>query len=123
MVLTDKSRESLVSLFLRWGLALVFLYASISAFINPSAWVIFIPKFVTGIIPELIFLKIHSLVEIFLALWLLSNKKIFYASVISSLALLGIIIFNLTQLDIVFRDIAILFMAIALTILSYKKEK
>lgn len=116
-------RNMLVSFLLRSGLAIVFLYAAISAFLNPLAWVGFIPNFVKNIIPALLFLKIHSAAEIILALWLLSNKKTFYAAVVSALAMLSIVIFNITALEIVFRDIAILFGALALAVLTYSKER
>lgn len=121
--LERNNREALVSIFLRWGLAVAFLYASISAFLTPENWIAFIPQFIKAIIPARTFLHIHSIGEMILALWLLSNKKIFYAATLSALALLAIIVFNTTQLDIVFRDTAILFMAIALGILYYKKER
>lgn len=119
----DKSnREVLVSFFLRAGLAVVFLYAAISAFLNPLAWAGYIPAFVQNLISPKIFLYIHSIFNILLGLWLLSNRQTFYASIIASLALLAIIVFNYSALDIIFRDIAILFAAAALAILSFNKE-
>jgi hypothetical protein len=120
--INKKDREVLVSFFLRAGLAIVFLYAAISAFLNPLAWVGYIPAFVQAIIPAKIFLYVHSIFNMALSLWLLSNRRTFYASVIASLALLSIIAFNYTALDIVFRDVAILFAAIALAILSFNKD-
>lgn len=124
MVKKDQNtKEVLVSFFLRSGLAIVFFYAAISAFLNPLAWIGFIPIFVQSLIPPNIFLNIHSIGNIIIGLWLLSNKRIFYASILSSLAMLSIIIFNLNALDIVFRDITILFAAISLAILSYNKDK
>ncbi len=120
--LREKDRYFFTSFFLRVGLAIVFFYASISAFLNPLAWVGFIPLFVKAIIPANIFLYIHSTAELILGLWLLSNKKVFYASLISALALLAIVVFNITALDIIFRDIAILFAALALAALSYKNR-
>lgn len=114
--------EVLISFFLRAGLAVVFLYAAISALLNPQNWVGFIPQFIGNIIPPLIFLKIHSIAEIILGLWLISNKKVFYAAVLSALSMFAIVVFNTGSLDIVFRDIAILFSAIALAILTYNKR-
>ncbi|MBI2632508.1 hypothetical protein HYW75_05880 [Candidatus Pacearchaeota archaeon] len=120
--LNKSNREVLVSFFLRAGLAVVFLYAAISAFLNPLAWAGYIPAFVQAIIPAKTFLHIHSIFNILLSVWLLSKKQVFYASIIASLALLAIIFFNYTALDIIFRDVAILFAAIALAIISYKKD-
>ena len=119
---TDNDRLYFVSFFLRTGLALVFFYASIASFLNPDAWVGYIPQFVQQLIPPRIFLHIHSAGEVFLALWLLSNKKTFYAAILSALALFAIIIFNVGALEIVFRDVTIMFAALALAVLSYGKR-
>lgn len=120
--LNKSNREVLVSFFLRAGLAVVFLYAAISAFLNPQAWAGYIPAFVQAIIPAKTFLQVHSVFNILLSFWLLSKKQAFYASIIASLTLIAIIFFNYTALDIIFRDVAILFAAIALAIISYNKD-
>lgn len=114
---------NLVSFFLRIGLATVFLYAGISAFLNPTVWIGFIPSWVTDIFPGTILLFAHATFDVLLALWLLFGKKVFYASIAAGLMLLTIIIFNVGALDIVFRDIAILFAAVALAILHFKEVK
>jgi len=116
-----ESKVCLVSFFLRVGLALVFLYAAISSFLSPSSWIGFIPLFLRNLIDANLLLFAFSFYEIILGLWLLSNKTVFYASLLSALTILGIVISNLGALDIVFIDIAILFSAIALMILSYKR--
>lgn len=105
-------------LFLRVGLAFVFLYAGIAAFFNPESWVGFIPGFLTKIIPENFVLYSHIAFNVILGLWLLSDKKIFYASILSALALFTITIFNLNSFDIVFRDVGLLLATAALVILS-----
>jgi len=57
-------------------------------------------------------------------IWL-SSPLVFFTTAIGAIAgfitLLIITIGNISQLDIVFRDIAILFMALTLIALSYKK--
>ena len=115
------NHEATVSFFLRSGLTIVFLYAGIAALLDPIAWEGFIPQFIRHIIPADIFIHIHSTGNIIIGLWLLSNKKAFYPSVLAALAMLSIIVFNIAQLDIVFRDVAIIFMAIALTFITYEK--
>ena len=109
-------KENKAQLFLRLGLAFVFIYVAISAYLNPTNWIGFIPDFV--IISKSSFLIIHSIFNLALGLWLLSNKKIFYASIVSAIALFSITIFNLGAMDIVFRDIGLLLAAIALAYLS-----
>jgi len=112
------NKEVLASLFLRIGLAFAFFYAAIASFIFPENWIGFFPAFLrTSWI-----LILFSVYEIILGLWLLSNKKTFYVSIISAVTLFFIVVFNLTLFDLVFRDVSIFFMAVALAVLSYKKK-
>jgi len=117
------SKEFFISFFLRVGLSIVFLYVGIAAFLTPNAWIGFIPGFIQNIIPGATFLHMHSIFNILLAIWIMSNKKIFYASILASLSLLAIIVFNYSSLDIIFRDLAILFASLALAVFSYGKNK
>lgn len=110
----------LISFILRVGLAIVFLYAAISSFLVPESWVGFFPAWMRDMMPANYLLMLFSLYELALALWLLSGKKAFSAAIFSAMTLAAIITTNLTLLDIVFRDVAILFMAIALVMLSKK---
>ena len=103
---------------IRIGLAIAFLYAAIASFLNPVAWSTFLPPFITSIFPAQPLLFLFAAFEIILALWLLSNKKIYYAAIISSLVLVAIIVANLEALDLIFRDVAILASALALILLS-----
>jgi len=113
----------LVSFLLRLGLAVAFLYAAVAAILDPTSWVGFIPLWLRDIIPGDIFLIIHSVGEIVLALWLLSGKRTYLAALLASAAMFFIIIFNFGALDIVFRDVAILFMAIALAVLTKSEAR
>lgn len=112
------NKQTLAVFFLKISLAVVFLYAAISSFIEPQNWSGYIPAFVKAIIPVSIFLMGFSIVEIALAAWLLSGKFTRAAAIISSILLFSIIVFNTSLLEILFRDIAIFFAAIALAILS-----
>ena len=114
--------EPLVSFFLRSGLAVVFFYAGIASLLTPENWIGFVPDFVRSIFPASIFLALFSIYQIILGIWLLSNKKIFYASILSVLTMFFIVITNIFLFDILFRDIAILLMAIALAIFSHKEK-
>ena len=114
---------SLASFCLRIGLAVVFLYAAVAALIDPDSWVGFIPAFIRSVIPGRTFLAVHSIGEIALGLWLLSGFRPFLAALLAALAMAGIVLFNLASLDIVFRDIAILFMALALAAISRRSGR
>jgi len=115
-------KERAVSFFLRCGLAIVFLYAGIASLLAPENWIGFVPGFIRDLFPASVFLVLFSIYEISLGLWLLSNKKILSASILSALTVVVIIITNMFLFDIIFRDIAILFMAIALAIISGKEK-
>ena len=112
--------EKLARLFLRIGIAAVFLYAAVAALFDPASWIGFFPRILRDFFPERVLLAAHSFGEIILALWLLSDFRVFYAALVAAIALGTIILGNITLIDIVFRDIAILFAAIALALLSRK---
>jgi len=120
MILKDKTK--LVSFFLRSGIGIAFLYAAIASTLNPTSWQGFIPLFITNILPANLFLRLFSLYELTLFLWLISGKKIRYAGIVSIITLIGIIIFNIGAFEILFRDVAIIFAAIALTVLTWNKK-
>lgn len=103
-----------VYLLLRVGVAFAFIYPAISAFVNPTNWIGFLPAFIA----TETFLIVWGVIEIILGLWILSGKKIFIPSVLASLALLGVIVLNFSQMDIIFRDITILFTTVALALNS-----
>ena len=118
--MVSKDNKYLISFFLRLALASVFLYAAIASFLTPTNWTVYLPQWLKYIIPGTILLFAFSFYEIILSLWLLSGKKIYYASILSTVTLFLIIISNINNLDILFRDIAIFFSAISLAILSKK---
>lgn len=106
----------------RWllqiGLAAVFLYAAISQLQKPNDWTAYVPNFLVSSISLLTVVKIVAIYELILAAWLLSGKYLKLAGLLSALTLGGIIGFNLNQLIVTFRDIGLLFMALALIFLS-----
>ena len=111
------NKERLVSFLLRVGLATVFLYAAFGAFLDPDSWVGFLPLWMRNLVPERLLLAGFSSYEIVLSLWLLSDKYIKYAAALSALTLAAVIVQNYQAMDIVFRDVAILFSALALYVL------
>ena len=113
--------KKLAGFILRAGLALTFLYAAIASFLDPSSWVGFLPQFLRDIFPVVFLLTSFSLYELALALWLLSGKQVKYAAILSAVTLFFIMASNLSQLDILFRDVAIFFSAVALAVLELKR--
>ncbi len=120
MVQTKKRADpkELAALLLRIGLAFVFFYAAIASFISPQNWIGFFPKFLRNVLSASFLLTAFSVYEIILGLWLLSNKKIFYCAILSAIVMLAIVVTSWAALDVVFRDVAIFFMALALAVLT-----
>lgn len=114
-------KTSLISFFLRVAISIPFLYAAIAAFLTPESWIGFLPSWIRIIMPLEIALSAFSLYQIVLSLWLLSGKWLHYSSLLASATLLGITIFNLGALDIVFRDVGLLLAAVSLTLLAYEE--
>ena len=113
------SRRQWAEIFLRVGLAFVFLYAAIGSLLFPVNWIGYLPGFIQydGI------LILFSVYEILLGIWLLIGYKVYIPGIISSITLIGIIVSNIGVFDIVFRNIAALGGAIALVFLAYPKDK
>jgi hypothetical protein len=110
------------SFFLRLGLAFTFLFAAISGFLNPQAWIGYIPGFIGNFITRGYFLLVHDMLLFILGVWLLLGKKTFYSAIISCLFILGIILANFGSFLITFRDVGLFFAAVALAVMS-RKEK
>ena len=110
--------EKLALFLLRLGIASVFLYAVIAATLEPFNWIGYLPQFLRNIFPAEILLRLFSAYQVVLSLWLLWGKKIFWASLLSIITFIAIITVNIGSLDIVFRDIAILFAALSLAVIS-----
>lgn len=117
--LTDQQKIKLASLVLRIGLAAVFLYAAVDAFITPDAWIGYMPAFISHIMSLKLALDLVSISQLVLVGWLLSGKLITYAAVISMLLLGGILVTNPATILITFRDIGLIATALGLGVLEY----
>lgn len=122
--MTPEKKTKIVDRLLRVSVALAFVYPPISAFFNPYAWVGYFPPFLTSVSPidSLVLLHIFGAFEIAIGVWILFGKRIFIPSGIAALSLFLIVVLNLAQMDVLFRDIPIMLMAIGLCIL-YRDTK
>lgn len=100
-------RENIANLLLRLGVAFAFLYPAIAEIYTPDSWIGYFPHMVRGFVPDLVLLHSFGAVEAIIALWILSNKKIFLPSLAATAILLAIVYFDFNQLEVVFRDVAI----------------
>ncbi len=109
------------TLLLRIGIAIAFLYPPIDSFFNPNAWLGFFPPFLLGHLPDAVMLGAWGIVEVIIALWILSGKRIFLPSVAATLSLILIVFFNIPLIEIVFRDVALACVTATLAWWSFKK--
>lgn len=119
------SHERLSELLLRIGVAFSFMYPSISAWFSPYSWVGYFPSFIRDIVGSSDILLLHTFgfFELAIAVWILLGKRVVVPASIAAAVLLLIVIFNLGQMDILFRDIPILLMAAILATKGYYQKK
>lgn len=122
---TEKSQNQPASIslpivwfLLRFGVAFTFLYASISAFINPAPWLAYFPGFMRLMVSDSTLLITWGGVEFIIGIWLLTGYRIFIPSVLSAGLMLGIFIFDLKSMHIIFRNVCILSTSLSLAIIS-----
>lgn len=106
-------------LLLKLGVSFALLYPAISAFMNPTLWIGYVPAWVELFVPRDTFLPVFSAFEIIIACGVLFFNKAL-PSVIAGLMLVSIVVLNRNEFPVVFRDLAIAFAAFALAILLKK---
>ncbi|MEK7208447.1 MAG: DoxX family membrane protein [Patescibacteria group bacterium] len=105
------------SLLLRLALVFSFLYVAYGFWTNPNDWLGYIPAFVKNVgLPQDTLLLLLAAFHIVLALWLLSGWRIFIPSLVAAVFLGSVVYFNQNQLDILFRDISLALVALALAL-------
>ena len=117
-------RVSVPELLLRASLAFSFIYPPIAALIKPYDWVGYIPTALQDLVAPHTILFLHGIggVEVLLAIWIMFGKKIFAPSVVAGAFLIAIVIMNPTQFDILFRDVSLAGIALALMYLHRPKR-
>jgi len=116
-------RERYAQVALRIGVAFAFLYPPFSALSDPDAWIGYFPNFLLDVAVgnEIWLLNSFGVIEVVIALWILSGWNIRIPASIAAFMLVGIVIFNLPSFPVLFRDLSIAAMAVALVFLSEKK--
>lgn len=110
----------LPNLLLRAAVAFSFAYPPVAAVIDPDSWLGYFPAFIPS---SLVALHVFGALEIALALWILFGKRIFIPCMLAALILLAIVAFNISQFDILFRDVSIALAAVALGLVSRRQER
>jgi uncharacterized membrane protein YphA (DoxX/SURF4 family) len=116
------SKDRWPSLCLRAGLAFVFLYAAVAAYITPDNWSGYLPSFLTQHFRAVTLLDMFGAAQIALSAWLLSGIYAKWAGWAAAAFLAGIILSSPSQFLITFRDVGLLLMALALATLPEQKN-
>jgi uncharacterized membrane protein YphA (DoxX/SURF4 family) len=101
---------------LRLGVAFAFLYPPANAILDPYAWIGYFPAFLDGLMPDQLLLHVFGLVEVVIGLWILSGRNIFIPCLVAFGLLVLIVVFNLGDFQVLFRDVSIALMALALAV-------
>ncbi|HZX50182.1 MAG TPA: hypothetical protein VFE94_03515 [Candidatus Paceibacterota bacterium] len=109
---------------LRTGLAFVFLYTAVVGFMDPGAYIKWIPGFVLESLPvgAVPFLISFFIFEAVLAVWLLWGKWGVAAAVISAALLFAITFLNLNAFGVLFRNVGLIAAAVALGFMEGKGQ-
>lgn len=118
--LSKAENANLVSLLLRIGLIFVFGYAAIFMSLTPQKFVHYMPDFIGLILPKETALHLFSIYEIILCIFLATGKKTFYSGLLAAATIGGITVANYSEIDTLFRNVAIFFSALAL---AFTKKK
>ena len=115
------------NLILRMGVAFALLYPSLDAIKNPESWLGYVPQFVLQAVhtiglSDLAFLHLFGVLEFVLALWILSGRRLLWPTATAAFILIAIVLANLTQFEVLFRDVAIAAAAASLAIEAYNKR-
>lgn len=114
--------SKIADLILRAALVFAFLYPPFSAFMQPDAWVGYFPPFIVGLGNPVLILHVFGIVEVGIALWILVGKNIWLPSIVAAVLLIGIVAFNMPEFQVLFRDLSIAALALALAIIHSPKK-
>ena len=115
-------RERIADIVLRAGLAFAFLYPPINAIGDPEAWIGYFPQFLRGHVDDLVLLHSFGAIEVIIALWILSGKRIFLPSAAACIMLVAIVTMDSSEFQVVFRDLSIAAIALYLAIRNLPKR-
>lgn len=109
---------------MRLAVAFSFVYPAVDAFFEPESWIGYFPGFVLDLAGANSMLLLHTwgIFEILLAAWVLFGKRVYVPSIIMAVALIAVVVANLGQFPILFRDLSIALAALSLAAVNYKKH-
>ncbi|MBX4212239.1 hypothetical protein KW787_02155 [Candidatus Pacearchaeota archaeon] len=110
--------RKIISLVLAIAVAFAHIYPGISIFINPSQWQIFVPGWLTNIVSSNTFLYLHAFFDLAVVLLILYPRTRLYGSSLASINFILIILSNLDNLFILFRDVSLLIISLLIVLIE-----
>ena len=112
---------------LRAAIAFAFLYPPYAALQDPTSWLSYFPHFVLATtqglaIPDLVVLHAFGLLEVVLALWILSGWRVYIPATVAALILLAIVVLDFADFEVLFRDLALALAALSLALHSFARH-
>ena len=106
-----------------WG-SFALLYPPAHALLgDPYTWIGYFPSFTRGYLDELVMLHLFGIVEVIIGLWILSGYKIFAPAMLGGVLLVAIVVFNLHEFTVLFRDLSIAAMCFALALMHWPRQR
>jgi len=115
--------QNAADILLRFGVAFAFLFPAVNALFDPVSWFAYFPSYLRGLAPEPVLLHGFGLLEVIVALWILSGKNIFWPCMAATLILLVIILTSFGDFQVLFRDLSIAAAALALGLMHWPKKE
>jgi hypothetical protein len=114
-------------LLLRAGVAFAFLFPPINALFYPEAWIGYFPQALHAAatnagISDLVLLHSFGALEVVIAVWVLWGRKAYIPAAAAVAILLAIVATDLSDFQILFRDIALALCAAAVAADSWYNE-
>ena len=117
------TKEKIANILLRTSISFAFIYVAIATIIDQASWVSYAPSFIRNVFPESLLIGALAIGHSLLGVWILSGWRIFWPTLLAGLYLISLVGFNLSQIDILFRDISLALVAFALALQSKLEQK
>ncbi|MES2203454.1 MAG: hypothetical protein V4474_03985 [Patescibacteria group bacterium] len=118
----------MADIILRLAAAFAFIYPALDEVADPTSWLGYVPHAVLNVtqavgIPDLVFLHTFGALEILIALWLISGWKVVWPALAATAILVAIVILDGADFQILFRDLSIAGMTLAVALMHLPRGK
>jgi len=111
------SRQKAVSLLLQFATSLYLTYVGVASLINPDIWISYFPSYIHNLTFAFVLLKLWALFLLFLAIWIMSGKRIFIPTFVATIILILTTLISLPIPEYFFHNVALTCGAFSLCII------